>query len=387
MVRELAADLTRQGHAVTVLAGWPSHPAGTLYPGWKASFRHEEQDEAGVRVVRCRHSFHPRSRIAWRLWYYLSFALTTLWGGLWLGRVDAVLCLSTPIFGSWTAWLLARLKRAKFVYDIFDLHPEAALHAGMMRDGIVYKVLRWSDSLLCRFSHRIATLSDGLKQCIQARGIADEKITVIPFWIDGDRIYPGPRDNAWRRQQGIAADQFVALYAGTIGYVSGAEVLATVAEQLQPRDDVLLLIVGEGPVKDVLQSQVAELGLRGVRFLPFQPEEVLNEMMASADVGLITLLPKTGQTSIPSKILGYMAAGRAVIASVADDSDTARMVRQADCGLVVPPQDPTALGAAICRLADDRPATNRLGGNARRFVVDRFGRQQCVRAYERLLTE
>jgi colanic acid biosynthesis glycosyl transferase WcaI len=387
MVRELATDLTRSGHEVTVLTGWPSHPAGTLFPGWKASFRQVEQDEAEFRIIRCRHSLHPRMGIVWRMWYYLSFALTTLWCGLMAGRVDAVLCLSTPIFGSWASWLLARCKGAKFVYDIFDLHPEAARNAGLVREGLAYRVLRWFDSALCRRSDRIATLSEGLKRSIVERGIPPEKITLVPFWIDADRIRPGQRDNAWRTCQGIPPELFVALYAGTIGYVSGAEILAAVAQRLQQRSDVLLVVVGEGPVKDSLQADAAALGLRAIRFLPFQPEEQLNDMMASADVGLVTLLPQTGLTSIPSKILGYLAAGRAVIAAVAEQSDTAQMIRQAECGLVVPPQDPVALANAICRLADDRALLCRLSENARSCLLEQFSRQHCVAAYERLLTD
>jgi colanic acid biosynthesis glycosyl transferase WcaI len=321
------------------------------------------------------------------MWYYLSFALSTLWCGLRAGRADAVLCLSTPIFGSWTSWLLSRCKGARFIYDIFDLHPEAARNAGLIREGFAYRVLRWFDSVLCRRSDRIAALSEGLKRSIVARGVPPEKITIIPFWIDAERIRPGQRENAWRTNQAIPPELFVALYAGTIGYVSGAEILAAVAQRLQERRDILLLVVGEGPVKDSLQVDATSLGLRAIRFLPFQPEEQLNDMMASADVGLVTLLPQTGLTSVPSKILGYLAAGRAVIAAVAAESDTAQMIRQAECGLVVAPQDPVALADAICRLADDRALLRRLSENARGCLVERFSRQSCVAAYERVLTD
>jgi colanic acid biosynthesis glycosyl transferase WcaI len=384
MVRELAEDLTAAGHRVTVLTGWPSHPGGLLYPGWRARFRHTERDQRGFVVLRCGHAFAPRSRPLRQLWYYFTFAVSTFVNGLAAGPFDAVLCLSTPIFGSWSAWLLARLKGARFVYDIFDLHPEAAESAGLMRKGLLYRLWWWQDTLLCRASDVLLTLGHGMKRLIEARGIPGEEVAIVPFWIDADRIRPGPRDNAWRRAQKIPPEKFVALYAGTIGSVSGAGILAEAAERLRDRPDILLLCVGEGMAKDDLMRRAHQRHLANIKFLPFQPEEVLADMQATADVGLVTLLPEAGKSSIPSKVLGYMAAGRPVIASVALDSDTAEMVREAKCGLVVPPQDAAALADAIRRAADDRERVKQMGRNARRCLIENYSRAACTRTYERL---
>jgi colanic acid biosynthesis glycosyl transferase WcaI len=385
MVRELAEDLVAAGHRVTVLTGWPNHPRGILYEGWRSRFRQLARDPKGFRVLRCGHSIHPRKKIFWRLWYYLTFGLGTFVNGLACGRMDAVLCLSTPIFGLWTAWMLARLKGARFVYDIFDLHPEAAHHAGLIGRGLAYTIWRAIDTLLCRRSDVIATLSEGMKREIVARGIEPDKVAVVPFWMDAETVSPGPRDNAWRRRQRIPLDRFVALYAGTIGYISGAEVLIETAHLLSDRPDILILCVGEGVVKDKIERRAAELGLANIRFLPFQPAEMLDDMMATADVGLVTLLAETGKTSVPSKILGYMAAGRAVVASVAEDCATARVIQEGECGIVTPCQDPAALADALRRAADDRDTTRRLGENARRCLLDRYSRKHCTGLYETLL--
>jgi len=385
MVRELAEDLVRAGHRVTVVTGWPSHPRGVLFPGWRAALRHVEYDPKGFRVIRCGHAIHPRGRALHRLWYYLTFALGSLAGGLAAGPVDAVLGMSTPIFGSWSAWVLAKLKRARFVYVVFDLHPEGARSAGLLREGLVYRLWRAGDTALMRRCGAITTLGPGIKHLIEARGIDGAKVTVVPFWLDSDRIRPSDRASAWRRAQGIPAETFVALYAGTIGHISGAQVLAEAAEHLRDRPDILLLVVGEGVAKDELEAEARRRGLGNIRFLPFQPEEVLNEVQATADVGLVTLLAEAGRSSIPSKVLGYMAAGRPVLASVADDSDTAEMIRAGGCGWVVPPQDGAALAEAIRRAADDRDETRRMGRNARRHLLGRYSRRSCTGLYEMLL--
>ncbi len=220
---------------------------------------------------------------------------------------------------------------------------------------------------------------------IIARGISKEKVNVVPFWLDGRKIQPGPRNNAWRRAQGIAPETFVALYAGTIGYISGAEVLIEAARHLRAREDILLLCVGEGPVKERLQETAAQLGLKNIRFLPFQPSGALDEVLASAGVGLVTLLPEAGKTSIPSKVLGYLAAGRPVIASVAPESDTAKMIRLGACGRVAACGDAAALALAIKEFADDPEMSVELGRRGRMYFEQVFDRGTCVRAYERLL--
>jgi colanic acid biosynthesis glycosyl transferase WcaI len=270
------------------------------------------------------------------LLYYLSFAVSSFVNGLRQDPVDVVLCLSTPFFGGWSAWLLAKLKGARFVYDIFDLHPEASRNAELIRESsLVYRIWHMQDCLLCRVSDRILTLSATMRDEIIKRGIAPEMVKVIPLWIDTDKLCPLDRINDWRLSQGISSKLFVALYAGTIGHISGAEILVEVARLLGAEQDILILCVGEGPTKEELQRQAKVAGIQNVKFLPFQPEEDLALMQATADVGLVTLLPDAGRTSVPSKVLGYLAAGRAVVGSVATDSPTALAIREGNCGMVV----------------------------------------------------
>jgi colanic acid biosynthesis glycosyl transferase WcaI len=385
MIEELAEDFARLGHRVTVVTGWPSHPAGRLFAGWRSGWRRIERDPRGFHLLRCGHSFGPRKRVGHRLWYYLTFAASSFFGAMTLGKIDVIVCASTPIFGSWADWLLARLKRARYLYYISDLLPEAVVTAGIIREGWLYRALRAQDTALCRRADLISTLSENLRKGIETRGIDPGKIRIIPFWLDGQKVRPGDRDNPWRRQHRVPTGTFVALFAGTIGYVSGAEMLVEVARLLSDRKDILLLVVGEGPVKDTLQVAAAEAKLTNMRFLPFQPAAVLNDMQATADVGLVTLRPEAGEHSVPSKLLGYLAAGRAVIASVHDGSPTAQTLHQGRCGVVVPPKDPAAMAAAIRHAADHRREIAEIGQNAREHFLRHFDRQSTVRQWHETL--
>lgn len=388
MLQELAEDLAARGHRVTVLTGWPGYLAGRLPDGWRMRWRQVEERPEGYRVIRSGHPQNTRGRMVARLWFSFSFAVTSFVNALFAGPFDVVFNDSTPIFGVWSMWLLARCKRATLLYSIQDLYPEAAERAGLMRKGLTYRVLRTLDGWLCRLSDRVITLSDVMKRLIVARGVSPGKVEVFPLWLDAAKVRPLDRDNAWRREQAIPPEVFVALYAGTIGHVSGASFLIDVGRRLRDRPDILLLFVGEGPLKDELRRGAEAEGMagRGMRFLPFQPGDRLSELQATADVSLVTLLPEAGETSVPSKILGYMAAGRPVLASVRADSPTAEVIRAAGCGKVLPCQDAAALADEIRALADAPQSARVLGENARAYFLAHLSREVCTRQYEDLLT-
>ncbi len=374
MLAELAEDLARVGHQVTVLTGFPSHPSGPLFEGWKARWRRQEQTLGGFTLVRCMHSFVPRFRLAGKMWYYFTFAISSFCVGLLLGRCDVLMAQSTPVFGGFTAIVLGKLRRAKIFYWIHDVHPESAINAGLMRRGALSWAMKSVDTWICRRCSTVAVPTEEMRQVILDRGLRPDRVVIQRHWVDAGRIYPSPRHNDWRQRWGIGQDDFVALYAGTVGYISGASIIIEAARLLRQRESILFLFVGDGPLKADLQDQAMQHGLTNVRFLPFQPEADLNAMQAAADVGLVTLKPLSGSTSIPSKMYGYMSAGRAVIASVAPESSVARLIREGGCGWILPPADPEAVAVAIAYAASHPDECRQRGDRAREFFLRELSR-------------
>lgn len=385
MVREIAEDLINKGNKVTVITGWPNHPQGIIFSGWKNKFRLYKYENNGINLIRCGHSIHPRNKMFWRIWYYFSFSLSTLINGLRVRSIDSVLCLSTPIFGTWSSWILAKIKKARFVYDIFDLHPESALNSMILKNNVVYKILLALDTKICQKSELILTLSESMKKSIVSRGILPERIKVAPFWVDTNKIRPESNENPWRTKLSVSPNAFICLYAGTMGLISGLEMIADTARRLINRKEIIFLCVGEGAAKEKLQKKTIEYGLNNIIYLPFQPSDELNNMFATANIGIVTLLPEAGKSSNPSKVLGYMAAGRPIMASVGTDSETAEIIRAGKCGWVVSSQDSSAMANAICKAADDREETKRAGERAREYVKMYFSREVCVDIYREAL--
>ncbi len=382
MVDELARHLSGRGFGVTVAAGLPHHPSGKLPEGFERALWRRER-RSGYEVLRAGHLVSESRTIPARLAVYATQALATALAGAVARKVDLVLVYGPPLVGPALGAALARRHRAPMVNVIYDVYPDIAVETGKVRSPALIAAARLFERLQYREAAATLVLSRGLKQLLVDRGVPPERVVVLPIWLDADEITPGPRDNAWRHEQGIPLDKTVFLYAGTIGVISEAPVVAEAAAMLRDRPDILFLFVGEGEAKQAVKERAEALGLTNLRLLPFQPRQRLAEVQRTADVGVVTLQPGRAKTSVPSKVLGYMAAGRPVLAAVDADSDTALQV--APVGIVTPPSDPAALAAAARRMADDAASRRRWGEAARQAFVKEYARAEVLERYERLL--
>jgi colanic acid biosynthesis glycosyl transferase WcaI len=387
MVEELAKDLTGRGFEVTVAAGFPHHPFGRLYPGFRKKWLKIEKQN-GFRVVRGWHLINPGSGLIPRALVMASQCLGYLNGILNGRQPSVVISYGPPLIGPLVSAMIARSCRAQLITVIYDLYPDILVETGHLKNPFLITALRKMENLILRLSHRIVVLSPGFRRTlIEDKGVAPEKVAVIPVWLDLRDIAPRERDNPWRREMKIPPEKFVVLYAGTIGLVSGAEVVLEAARHLESNTDILFLFVGAGYAKDLVEAEVRRTGRDNVRFLPYQPRERLSEVQATADVSLVTLAPGRGRTSVPSKVLGYLAAARPVVAAVDAECDTADLIRNAECGLVAPPGQGEGLAKAIMHLYQSAEDRQIAGQHGWQYFMANFERRGVLEKFLDLVTE
>jgi len=385
MTQEWAADMRDAGHEVSVLTGWPNHPAGKLFSGYKRLLRRHEIVD-GINILRVWHFLPGNKAAPRRIAYWLSFSLFSFLAVLFGPKYDVIYSNTVPLTGPLAICLASHLRLTRFVYGIFDIYPEAALEAKAIRVGLVFWLALKMDKWVCQKATRIRVIGKLQQETLQRRGIPENKISLIPLWLDGSRFPAQAPNSRWREENGIAMDKIVVLYAGTIGLISGAGIVLEAASRMQDQARLLFLFVGEGALKKELQARTDKQKLNNVRFLPFQPEKQLNEVFRSANIGLVTLLRGTGKNSVPSKVLGYLAAGLPVVASVDEDSDVALYLREGQCGRVCPPQEAQPLEAAVMKFLD--PVARTEAGTAARDLFERqFSRASGTARCTQFLTE
>ena len=388
MAHQMASRLARDGHDVTVICPFPNRPGGRLYPGFKRHLRRVEATGDGYKRVRCANWLlgkhrHPINRLLENI----TFGLSAAWAAWREGRPDLFLVETWPLFAVTFTAVLAHCWRVPFLYYVKDIYPEAAERTGLIRsDSLVARFCRLWDRYLCQSSAQVIVISDSMRKLLtHGRKLRETQFTVIPDWQDANDFPPQPIESAWRREHGIPADAFVAMYGGTLGKVSGAEVLLEVAKLLRDRHDILVICLGEGLLKQGMIDQCRSLGFDNIRFLPFQPRARLGEVQSSANVTLLTMRPGYPDASVPSKLISYFAAGRPVISAVPKRSAVGEIVLESGGGVVTNPGDARALALALRALAASPGDALRMGRAARAYFEKHFTLDRAHRQFTDLL--
>jgi colanic acid biosynthesis glycosyl transferase WcaI len=386
MMRELAGGLVNKQWSVTVITGFPNHPHGKVFDGFRKRWLSESMHQ-GVLVKRVWLATSTVRSFVNRSLGFITFTFTSSWRLLRERDVDVIFAVLQPLSLGLVLPVIAKIKGAKLVFNLQDLHPDTQVRLGMIRNPLLIGLLRRVEKFAYKSCARITVICDAFKDhCIQ-NGIQPKKISVIENWVDTERLKPMSRDNEFRRSLGYNSDDFVVLWAGTLGYVSGAEVVLEASKILKDHPRVRFLIVGEGPIRSQLIATASSAELLNVKFVPFQSEERLPLVQATANVSLVTIDPRFAASSVPSKVLAYMAAGRAIVAAVPSDCTTARLLERASCARVVNPASPSELADVIASLAVDATVVRDLEICARAFAERSISTEFAVAAYDSMFTE
>jgi colanic acid biosynthesis glycosyl transferase WcaI len=382
VITGLTQALAARGHQVTVLAGTPHYRLPHVPGGYLVRlFRHEYK--GGVKIVRC--WAFPRSdgKVS-KLLNYLSFVLTGFIASLFTGQPGAVLVVSPPFWLGFNALFLKALRRCPVIYNAQDLFPEAYLASGEVRAGRLTCAMDRLMTHIYRRSDRITVITPSFAGAIAGKGVDPAKIEVIPNFVDTSAIAPLPRSNSFSQRWQLD-DKFVVMYAGNIGYTHGAELLVEAAEKLAPLENLRLLVIGGGSKQADVARMARERRLTNMQFLPAQPSESLPEMFASADVFVLTTKPGVGRSSFPSRIYSFLLAARPVVASVDNDSDLARLLREAGAGIVTAPGDAEDLCQGLATVYYDASARERFARKAREFMDRYYSPNAVAERYNELL--
>jgi colanic acid biosynthesis glycosyl transferase WcaI len=390
MAHQLASRLVRDGHDVTMVVPIPNRPEGIVYPGYPKRLRNRTETSEGYTLVHCANWLIGKGRRnVNRILENISFGLVSAWAVWREGRPDLILMETWPLFAAQPAASLACLWRVPYLYYIQDVYPEAVEEAGMLpAGGTLSRLGRAWDRRLCQKSKSVIVISDTMLNLLAAnRQLPRSHFRVIPNWIDESKFPVWHGDDAWRRSQGIGEKTFVAMFAGTLGTVSGVEVLVDVARILQGETDVVLLLIGEGGRKQAMADEASRLALKNIHFLPFQASERVPEVQSSCDAALLTMRPDCLDSSVPSKLISYLAASRPVICASKLESAVARTVLDADAGLVVSPGDAQAIADAILRLKREPRKARQMGENARRYFEEHYTLERAYRQFSDLIRQ
>jgi len=376
LLTELAEDLASTHRMqVTVVAGYPPTAAGAVAAS---------ELRNGVRIIRARGTRLSQRSFAGRATNYVTYFLSALWIALRLPQQDVTVALTDPPIIGLAA--LAARPRGGMVFYCQDIFPQVAGLLEDFKSDFINNALERLNRFLVRRASRIVSLGDTMSsRLIDGKGADPAKITVIQNWADTSAIVPSVKDNEFSRAHGLD-QRFVVLHAGNIGLSQNLDVVLDAAEIVQPRTDIVIVFIGDGNRRPVLESAAQTRGLDNIRFIPFQPRASLRWTYATSDVCLVSLKPGLAGYIVPSKLYPILAAGRPYIAAVEPLTEVAALTEQHRCGVMVTPGDATALAATIIALADNRSEREAMGHRAR-AASELFARDRQVAAHALVLEQ
>lgn len=352
-----ARELQRLGHDVSVLTGFPNYPGGRLYPGYRVRpWQREIMD--GISVVRVPlYPSHDRSAPG-RVLNYGSFAFAAAAATLALPRPDIVYVYSPPPTAALGALLLRALRGVPFILDVQDMWPDTLGATGMVRQGGLIRAVEWWLARIYKRAARITVLSDGFRRLLIERGVAADRITVIPNWTDECApLCPSPSSQA-------AQDYFDIVYAGNLGPGQAVDVVIGAARLLRgTAPHIRFLIAGDGVDAANLAASASADALDNVVFLGRLPGTQMPELFARAEALLVHLRDEpVFHVTIPSKTQAYLRAGKPILMGVRGDA--ADLIRKAGAGLAFEPGNPAALAEVALEMAALAPAQRQAMGDA-----------------------
>jgi colanic acid biosynthesis glycosyl transferase WcaI len=378
---ELAEALCAAGHEVRVVTAPPYYPSWRVWDGYRRLWYRADNPSLNLSVIRCPLWVPANPTGLKRMLHLVSFALTSLpivmWQRMW--RPNVVIVVVPTLFCVPGALLAVVGGRSKRLVHTQDLELDAAFELGFIQNRVLramaLRVERW---LLNRFD-MVSSISRRMLERLAGKGVAQEKLKLLPNWIDTEQIKPVSSDATFRKEWGLQPESVVVLYSGSLGEKQGIGTLLQAAASLENEEFIRFVICSDGPTFSRLMAAYSRLS--NVIWRSLVPADRLSALLSTADIHVLPQSADAADLVMPSKLTGMLASGRPVIATAAPGTEVADVVQGK--GLVAPPGDESALANAIRELASDPQLRRAFGAAGRQYAVEQLDREAILARFEK----
>ena len=383
---EMTRVWEEQGHDVTVLAGMVHYATGKKAPKYKGKYFYKETFYNNVKVIRSHVSEAYNVNFLGRLWAYFSFVFSSIYAGLFKakGKYDVIVVTSPPLFVGITAYVLSRLKRVPFVFEVRDLWPESAIDTGVLKNKMIIKFAYWFEGFMYKKAALVNVLTPAFRdKLINDKKVPKEKVIFIPNAADfslSDKLLERFDVQKFRKEHGLEGKK-VFTYVGAHGVANHLIQVIETAEILKERDDILFLLIGGGMKKKMLEEEVLKKGLANVEFIDSVPKSEVFKYILASDFGMSVLKKvDTFKTIYSNKTFDYMACKKPVIMVI--DGVSRKLVEDAGCGVYVEPENPKEFARVVMEYSD-KPINGlqTMGASGYAYAKKYFDRDVLAKRY------
>ncbi len=382
---ELAEGLSKNNHEVSVITAYPRH---YLADSSKKIKFNTISVENGVKVIRVKTlplhkvNFILRGISQIILPYIFAYSAKK-----YARDAEAVISYSPPLPLGIAATLVKKRSGAKFILNVQDIFPQNAIDLGILKNRLLIKFFENMERKVYKTADVITFHSAGGRRfLIDKKNIPENKIILLPNWIKVE-TYRDIQNKIDFRDKFELKNKFVLLFAGIMGPAQGIKYIAEVAELVSDIPDVMFLLVGDGTEKKTLEALIREKNLKNISIRPFVSKEEYPSLVKDADAGLVCLSPENKTPFIPGKFLGYMAAGKPIIAFLNKESDGFELIKKAECGYATLSDNSHAGAELVRKLYEKKENIKKFGENASRYADENLTVESCIEVLEKIINQ
>lgn len=384
---DVAFELVKKGHDVTVLTAIPDYPKGKFFDGYGV-FKRRIESVNGVKVIRgfivARGSGGSIRVVLNYFSYFVSSCLIAIYLGLFK-RYDKILVHETsPVMIGVPAIIVKKLKKIPMFFWVLDLWPESLQAAGGINNPIILKVFRRLTTWIYKNSDKILISSKGFEESIMEKGNFADKIVYFPNWAD--RALGQIENRELKIDNFEWPNGFIAMFAGNIGEAQDFDHIMEAARLLKDEKNIHIVLVGDGRKRPWVEQFRDEHDLQEtVHWLGRHPIEAMPYFFEKADVMLMTLKDVSiFNLTAPAKLQAYQSAGKPIVAMM--NGEGARLVSEAQCGRSVAAGDSEALAKTLLEMSKMNKSTLvEMGKNGKEYQLKHFEMDRAINHLELIL--
>lgn len=323
-----------------------------------------------------------------KLWVMITYMTGAAVSSLFGSKVELNFFLTQPpLFSIW-GYFLKVFRGQRYCCLMMDIYPDLAVQDGMLKKtAFTTRFLGAVSRFTLRHADIVIVIGRCMRDYLVAKGIPAQRIHLITNWTDENKVVPVPHSNNPLRKELNLGNDYVILYSGNMGISHFFDDIIEVARRLREIDDLRFIFFGNGVRRKEIELAKKKYILGNLLLLPFQPVERLSESLSIGDVHFISLRDGFEGLVVPSKAYSAMAVGRPIIYQGNKSGEIARMVAESNIGSVVPLRNADALEREILKSYRNPSMVAKHGSKALALSRGRFGRQQALDKYKRVLID
>ncbi len=387
---DIAFEMQKKGHEVTVLTGIPNYPKGEFFNGY-GYFKRRRETVNGVKVIRT--FLIPRGNstaIPLMVNYFTWFIFASFYA-VYLAlskKFDKIIVQQlSPVMMGLPAVVVKKIQKIPVYFWVLDLWPESLESAGGIKNK---KILGFFESMvkfLYRNSDKILISSKGFKQSILKKGNFEDKIIYFPNWAESSITDFNQCQNVKINLPKFPSG-FNILFAGNVGVAQDLENAIKAMEIVSKQNtNINFLILGDGRDRERLQKLVLEKNIeKNIHFFGKYPIETMSYFFSKADCMFVSLKNEPiFSLSLPAKVQAYMSVGKPIISMM--NGEGYNIINEADCGFAVHAEDYKDLADKILEI-EKLPVIERqrLGQNGKSFYQENFVLENCISNLEKIIS-